>query len=151
MVDLGSSSCCLAVQAACDCSNEAFFEAIDGVSGVNFLYPGKKITPFFNASDDQNLTIQGRVSLRYAVGRNPNRRMSTDATCIHCAYGFTLSNGFCYEDNAMTASGQAALWVSLAGTAGLVGMWYVLHSITDGGKWAYLGEVPDVPDMKKTM
>jgi hypothetical protein len=29
-------------------------------------------------------------------------------------------------------------------------MWYVLHSITDGGKWAYLGDVPDMPDTKKT-
>ena len=26
---------------------------------------------------------------------------------------------------------------------------YVLHGITDGGKWAYLGDVPDIPDAKK--
>jgi hypothetical protein len=26
---------------------------------------------------------------------------------------------------------------------------YVLHSITDGGKWSYLGDVPDIPDAKK--
>eukprot|EP00036_Acanthoecidae_sp_10tr_P007600 CAMPEP_0182924552 /NCGR_PEP_ID=MMETSP0105_2-20130417/6598_1 /TAXON_ID=81532 ORGANISM="Acanthoeca-like sp., Strain 10tr" /NCGR_SAMPLE_ID=MMETSP0105_2 /ASSEMBLY_ACC=CAM_ASM_000205 /LENGTH=555 /DNA_ID=CAMNT_0025062343 /DNA_START=63 /DNA_END=1730 /DNA_ORIENTATION=- len=138
-------------QAACDCSNEAFFEEVNGLSGINFLYPGKKLRLINATLVNGTEPITAKTSLRYAVGRAPNRRMSTDPICTRCAYGFQLSNGLCYEAGTQTAAGQAAFWIWLTGIAALVGVWYVLHQISDGGKWAYLGDVPDVPDAKKTM
>lgn len=135
---------CVWDQSICNCSDPDFFSYLNAgglPAWKSYVYPRSAMQAnYTNAS----------ISERFDISRQGSRAQKTNAQCLVCQYGFVLMGGRCYLESTETAAMQFGVWTSLTATAAVIGIWYVLHGITDGSRWSFLGDVPEIADAKKT-